>query len=461
MIPFVKTTATNLVNWVREAATIINLINASLNGWKDGYFTPGARAMKYWRQIVTTANDPVNPEIADYIEMNQTVTSTGPTSTYYKIMRAGLLKSTVTVPEVYGLNDVVEGKFGPGFGFCYGHEVDINNLGANADTIGGGAQTSYGYLAAAGGVFRNTAGFATAGYFDYARWSYGFASFGLIQNADYFTSSNATIGLDIRGTKSIGVDTQSCTSMTYAIMLKNNLPIAGLTTTPTAVNLIKINTSNRMELGDAALGYIQTNQSIVPSTANTWLLGTGALPFEDIYCHHTLTVTSDPATKLDITPITVELAQSIFSGFTPISYRHEVGGTDVEVVEEDGEVEEYYMVQDGFECDDLPPEQKPFKKRPKFKTLTRMAPGKVKRVIATPREGKRTQLGLNASEVGSHLKGLGFDCGMYVRANGIDMLRIDQNIPLLIVMVKMLDAERQIDSARIKHLEERLAELIA
>lgn len=56
MTPFVKTTATNLVNWVREAATIINLINARVDVIE-------ALPLQVFRKLAAAPSSPVEGDV--------------------------------------------------------------------------------------------------------------------------------------------------------------------------------------------------------------------------------------------------------------------------------------------------------------------------------------------------------------------------------------------------------------
>jgi hypothetical protein len=396
-----------------------------------GTWEPGVVDALFGTTLITSADDPSTPQIGRYSEVINSVESVEALGVNYKIVDGGILWSTATAPTLFYSNPVIRGKFGAGFGFGACVEADVDNLGADADTLSS-PTGAYCFLGASGGTKRITATFFSPGYFSASKPNYGFAAAGYTNTASFHSATDASVAFNVAGANTYGLDTRNAVSITYAVMLKNDIPISGVKADgTTVVNLAKINSSNLMELGDTGVGYIKVNQALVPGVDNSYSLGTGSLRWGQIYSGTGSISTSDPTLKDDIAPIEEGAAYSLLNALSPISYRFKVGGVEVSQVEEDGEVDQTVLVEDGFTI-------VKGKQVAKHRFETTRVPGKVRRDVVTERPGVRTHFGFDASEVKAGLESLGIDSGLYVHDGGIDMLRMEQFTPILWLLVKDL-----------------------
>lgn len=129
-----------------------------------------------------------------------TLTSTGGSAdrgANYKVALTSSVVGNADSGNIYGNNIIVQGHGG-----TYkvtGIEVDVNNVGAHANSLAASTAV-YGYEAVAAGSFESTAAFWATGISP-AMWTYGFAtrpaSGDGVKTADFFSDSNATHVLQV------------------------------------------------------------------------------------------------------------------------------------------------------------------------------------------------------------------------------------------------------------------------
>jgi hypothetical protein len=172
---------------------------------------PGKSAM----YVKPTAASATLPEIAHYIEFHSTVGYAN-RATAYKIGLGGLtIDDSVAAgnsADLYGINFVVHGYGGTGGNLLVGCEIDVNNLGAHATSLGDPSGV-YGYAVAIGGTYKGTAAFWSAGI-PGAGWQYAFAASGAVAFSGFYDTSNSPIVLCGVGTHTTGVDFTSATLTT-------------------------------------------------------------------------------------------------------------------------------------------------------------------------------------------------------------------------------------------------------
>ncbi|AVA21185.1 hypothetical protein [Rhizobium sp. NXC24] len=462
-----------------------------------GTWTPGAVPARFGKKMIAAANDTTLPEIGDYIELNQTVEPTGPAGTVYKVGHGVLVKSTATAPELYAANYITDGKGGPGYGTLYVQENDMNNRGAHADTLAA-ANGVYGYVAATGAM-RGTAGFWSAGYFDASKYNYGFAAHGYHAKAGFIEATSAPSAYKVEGAHTYGLDMLGVAALNYTLALPNAVPMVQANSTGTLLSLLNLDATNILQLGHPAVGYIQTNQSILPVNDNAYQLGNSTHRFTTVWAVNGTIQTSDPRLKTDIEKLPDVWA--LFSAIDPITFKWESGGQEAYEVEEDGEVQATEEVEvtateivDGKAVEVTRKETRPVydalpihdadgnelftvrpattdkdgniireeQRIPRVHFVPRMVPGKVKRTATRDLPGKRTHWGFNAEEVKNAFDGLGIDFGGYVEdEDGTKGLRPDQLIPVLWKAVQDLNGIVDAQSAAIDAQAAAIAELTA
>lgn len=472
--------------------TAFDDLNAVTSLNLDGTWTPGAVPARFGRTLIAPADHPTLPEIGEYIELNNTVAPTGPAGTVYKVGLGVLVKSTVTAPELYAANFITDGKGGPGYGTLYVQENDMNNRGAHADTLAA-ASGVYGYVAATGAM-RGTAAFWSAGYFDPSKYNFGFAAHGYHAQAGFIDATSAPTAFKVTGAHTYGVDMLGVAALSYTFGLPNNIPMAQANASGTMLSLLNVNSSNILELGSGALGYIQANQSILPSTDNLYQLGNNTHRFTAVWAVNGTIQTSDPKLKIEKAPLPD--IWPVINAIDPITFKWETGGQEVVEIEEDGEVPEteQYEVTDVQLIDGKHVEVRRIETRPVYDSLPiydeagnqlfsirpevknkageiireeeriprvhfvpRMVIGKVKRIEHHKIAGTRTHWGFNAEEVKSAFDGIGMDFGGYVEAeDGVKGLRPDQLIPVLWKAVQDLKSFTERQGQELKELKETI-----
>jgi hypothetical protein len=234
------------------AATYTSLYGTSTPSINGNYVT--AYPSKFAQYYNGTAASATLPELASYVELHSTVGYANRASAY-KIASGGLvIDDSVSAghsADLYGLNYVVQGFGGAGGNLLVGCEVDVNNVGLDAISLG--ANTSvYGFVAPIGGTGRGTAAYWAPGLPSAAGWNYGFAVSNVIGFSGFYDTSNSPIVLCAVGTHTTGVD---FTSATLTTAFASN----GFTVTGTG----SVTMSGTLQLGStyaagapAATGYI-------------------------------------------------------------------------------------------------------------------------------------------------------------------------------------------------------------
>lgn len=442
-----------------------------------GTYTPGNATAIFGRKLVAVANNPTTPEVGSYIELNQTVAPTGAPGTVYKIAYGALLKSTVSASAasvtLLGGNFVVTGYGGPSNGALTSFTADINNLGASADVLSATGAAD-GITAVGGGSARATAGFHSQGPLTSGMFNYGFAVDGNVNKAGFTEQSNAPVGFDLEGSHTYGMSMLNATSIAYTIVLPNNVPQGQANSSGLVLPTLMLDASNKLQLGYPLMGYIQSNQSILPGVDNVYQMGGPSNRWTTVWAVNGSIQTSDPSLKTQMQglPDVWPLVEAI----NPITFKWKSGGQEVYEEEEDGLVhatveKEFHRVEerdgkyvlvkkleshpvfdpvpvhdeDGAPIVVVKPEIKDDagnvlqerQELPKLHFVPRMVPGKVKVQKARDVLGKRTHWGFNAEEVASAFAAQGLDFGGYVEAeDGTKGLRPDQLLSVLWKAVK-------------------------
>lgn len=138
-------------------------------------------------------------------------------TTAFKIGATFSVIGTSASACIYGTNTIVQGTGGAGGYLVTGSEVDINNVGATAATLGASTAV-YGYIGVAAGSFNSTAAFSATG--SGVDWTYGFATWlnGVksVSHSDFRAQSTATNIMTATGARTNGVDLSGATFSNHA-----------------------------------------------------------------------------------------------------------------------------------------------------------------------------------------------------------------------------------------------------
>lgn len=398
--------------------------------------------------LLATANADI-PDIGLNVSLANSAEPATPANAY-KVGIGAHVESSADTPHLYGGNTIVDGKAGSGNGFLTGFEANVNNRGDNADTLSA-STAAYGVVATGLGTKRCTAAFWSAGQTAATAWNYGFAGSGHHNAATFYDSSNATAGMVIAGTHTMGIDMTDST-MGRTLDLPNNVPIQQENTGATLLTVANITNGNLLDLGSPSVAYIRSNQSIIPLADNTYLLGTDGIRWSSVWAANGTIQTSDVALKTDIKPLPD--VGALFDAIDPITFRWIEGGREMVEVEEAGLVQasEDIEVIRLREVDGEWREVKQTKRKLLYDEVVlsdgstahrpRMVHGRCKKTVSRPVPGKRTHWGFDAEQIGRAFAGLGVDFGGYVETkDGTRALRPDQLIPVLWKMVQELRGE--------------------
>lgn len=149
--------------------------------------------------------------------------------------------------SVYGINSVTQGHAGPGGYLVTGIESDINNIGADAPTIGSDT-SAYGVVAVGAGNFKSTAGFWSIGT-TAGGWHFGYAASGNVSDSAFIDISSAAISFNGANGILVGTVAKARQSQIHGYVAANSLQIIG-----------RIENDNGGS-GVAAIGFQATNSA--------------------------------------------------------------------------------------------------------------------------------------------------------------------------------------------------------
>lgn len=179
-------------------------------------FTGSGLAANIWVNQSSAALSNTVPEIGAQFTMTSN-TGFANQTTAYKIAATFSVIGTSASACIYGTNTIMQGTAGAGGYLITGNEVDVNNVGAAAATLGAGT-AAYGYNAVAAGSFDSTAAFSATG--SLRNWTYGFATWlngsAGITNSDFRAQSTATNILTATGARTNGIDISGATFSSLA-----------------------------------------------------------------------------------------------------------------------------------------------------------------------------------------------------------------------------------------------------
>ncbi|MFK0687996.1 hypothetical protein ACFX5Q_07295 [Mesorhizobium sp. IMUNJ 23033] len=179
-------------------------------------FTGSGLAANIWVNQSSAALSATVPEIGAQFTMSSNLGIANQT-TAYKIAATFSVIGGASSACIYGTNTIVQGHAGAGGYLVTGNEVDINNVGATAATLGSGT-ASYGFIAVAAGGFDSTAAFSATG--SGINWTYGFATWlngvKAVTHSDFRAESTATNILTATGARTNGVDLSGATFSNHA-----------------------------------------------------------------------------------------------------------------------------------------------------------------------------------------------------------------------------------------------------
>lgn len=178
----------------------------------SGTFTGSGGAANFWLNQTGAAASATVPEIGAQFTLTSNV-GTANKTTAYKIGLTGSVIGGANSADIYSINTITHGFAGAGGYLVVGNESDINNVGANANTLGS-TTAAYSFVAVGAGSFESTAGYwATAS--GSGKLTYGFATSNTnassIKTADFHSESSSVSVLDATGTHTNGADFSGAT----------------------------------------------------------------------------------------------------------------------------------------------------------------------------------------------------------------------------------------------------------
>lgn len=223
----------------------------------SGTFTGSGGSANLWLNQTGAAASATTPEIGAQFTLTSNV-GTANKTTAYKIGMTSSVIGAANSASIYGANIITQG-----YGGTYhvvGVESDINNVGANATTLGA-AEATLGFVAVGAGNFKNTAAYWATSATVTSQWQYGFAtsntSGSAVALADFYSGTSATNILMSDSTHALGVNLFSAVitgGQGTAFISPNNVGFgsanaAGSATLP----LIYLDTSNRAVTGSSTV----------------------------------------------------------------------------------------------------------------------------------------------------------------------------------------------------------------
>jgi hypothetical protein len=306
-------------------------------------------------------------------------------------------------------------------------------------------------------------------------------------NASFWDESNSHTSLLINyGTHQYGIDMLGARfSSNVAIRLPYPAAVAARNIANTAdLHLIELGTGNSVVIGNGNPSGIIVGSELLPIADNRHSCGTGAARWTAVWAVNGTIQTSDPRLKTDIAPLPPALP--LIEKINPATFRWQVGGFDIQEIEELQEVHAHEDVQEECEEVEVQNGKATLVKKTRIKrvplydlvpvvdtqgnpvmhtkvakvtdpvtgknTLTEQvlprvhhAPRMVRQMAEVkkqiPRPGKRVHWGFLAPDVKAAFDSIGMDFGGYVKdGDGTEHLRPDQLIPVLWKAVQELSA---------------------
>ncbi|UCI06248.1 hypothetical protein [Mesorhizobium sp. B1-1-8] len=174
---------------------------------------------------VTTAASATLPEIGAQFTMTSN-TGLANTTTAYKIGLTSSVIGGANSASVYGANMITQGHAGSGGYLVTGIESDINNVGADAPTIGV-STAAYGFVSVASGLAKSTAGYWAFGNTAPGGWHHGFAVSGTIADAGFIDASTAVTSFTGQAGIMAGSVSKARQSIIHGYLALSGLQIVG------------------------------------------------------------------------------------------------------------------------------------------------------------------------------------------------------------------------------------------
>lgn len=245
-------TATTLAGLLLTNPTASSLVIPNTSAGISQTFTGSGAPALMWFNQTSNAASATEPEIGGQFTINSNVGAAN-FSTAYKI---GGTASAICGPSsasCYGMNVITQGYAGTYL--LTGVESDLNNIGANATSLGAGT-AAYGFVGVAAGNFESTAGLWLTSAGGGSGWNLGVAVTNAA-DASYFENSSATYGVQLAGTHTSGIDMRELTGGGFLMTLPNNQEIADADSGGTLRNLIFTDNTNEVHVGDPGLAGVQ------------------------------------------------------------------------------------------------------------------------------------------------------------------------------------------------------------
>lgn len=228
-----------------------------------------------------------------------TLESTGGSADAGNNYRVALTSSVVGNEDsgnIYAWNGIVQGYAGTGGYKITGAEVDLNQLGANANTLGA-STAAIGFEAVAAGNFESTAAFWATKQGS-GLWTYGYATSGpagtgaSIKTADFYSGSNSANILQAVGSHTQGIDFSGATISSNVINASAN----GFSVGPTgAISALSLALSGSTAVAGPSI-FPNSNSLVIA-------MGTSGLSINNNAVSATRLAMTDTG-KLTLSPIT-------------------------------------------------------------------------------------------------------------------------------------------------------------
>lgn len=186
---------------------LLTLSNLTVNGatGTSATFIGSGTTSNIWLNEVAVASSATLPEIGGQFTISSNV-GIANTNTAYKIGLTASALGGASSASVYGANIITQGHAGAGGVLVTGTESDVNNIGADAASLGG-TTAAYSYVGVSAGSALSTAAYWAFGTGAPAGWHFGFASSGNISDAAFIDASSASTSFE--GTNGMLVGTTS------------------------------------------------------------------------------------------------------------------------------------------------------------------------------------------------------------------------------------------------------------
>lgn len=302
------------------------------------------------------------------------------------------------------------------------------------------------------------------------------AAVGCIQ-AGFEEVSAASSAFRSAGANADGLNTVLASYSGAAVLIGNTQAIQSLTSGGARRTLLKMDASSNLLLGTdtiTAATNVLVGSSILPVTDNVVQVGGAGARYTAIWAVNGAIQTSDPSEKVEIAPISIDIASRIMDSIDPITFKWKIGGRDLETEHVTDIVHATEIVKnpiqpveiingmatlcnterliEEFIYDDVPlfnadgspviieRHGAPTGIQASYR-MPRMVEKVVERPVYRDRPGKRTHWGWNAEQVRDAFASQGVDFGGFIEAeDGLLALRPDQLVPVLWAAVKGLAA---------------------